>query len=78
MSELYDKATGKFLATISDDDLNFLIDSLEEESATDEDYYIARPTLELLKEQGMSPALAAIIEEAMGSSDDVEIVFKRT
>jgi len=49
MVKLYDKSTAQYLDRISDKELQFLIDDLEEESLTDTDYYINRTTLVLLK-----------------------------
>jgi hypothetical protein len=77
MVKLYDKTTGKYLGRISDDELQFLIDNLEEESLTDVDYYINRTTYNLLKEGGMSENLAKLIGQAMGKKDDVEIRYER-
>ena len=77
MVKLYDKTTGKYLGRISDDELQFLIDNLEEESLTDVDYYINRTTYNLLKEGGMSENLAKMIEQAMGKKDDAEIRYER-
>ena len=37
MVTLYDKETGQYLGRISEEELQFLIDSLEEESVTDTD-----------------------------------------
>lgn len=77
MFKLYDKQTGKYLGQISDDEVQFLRDNLEEESMTDVDYYINRTTFNLLKEEGMTENLAKMIEQAMGKKDDVEIRYER-
>ena len=77
MVKLYDKTTGKYLGRISEEELQFLIDQLEEESMTDVDYYLNRTVLNLLKEKGMSENLAKLIEQAMGKKDDVEIRYER-
>jgi len=77
MVELYDKATNDYLGKISDEELQFLIDNLEEENLTDEDYYIDRTTLEFLKEKGMSSDLVKLIEDAMGDKEGIEILYKR-
>ena len=76
MIKLYEKKTNQFLGEISDEELQFLIDNLEEESLTDTDYYISRATLELLKEKGMSEGLAGLIEGAMAQNDDTEISYE--
>ncbi len=77
MIKLYDKNTGQYLGRVTDDDLQFLVENLEEESLTDADYYINRETLELLKEVGMSEDLAKLIESAMGENDEIEIGYER-
>jgi hypothetical protein len=77
MVKLYDKKTRQYLGRISDDELQFLIDNLEEESLTDTDYYINRTTLTALKEGGMSEGLAKLIENAMGGNKDIEIAYER-
>jgi hypothetical protein len=77
MVELYDKTTNDYLGKISDEELQFLIDNLEEENLTDTDYYIDRDTLETLKENGISPNLAQLIELALGSNDSAEIMYKK-
>ena len=77
MIELYNKETKDLLGEISQEDLQFLIDNLEEENLTDTDYYINRPVLDMLKEKGLSSDLSCLIEKAMGESDDVEIEYKK-
>jgi len=77
MVELYDKATNDYLGKISEEELQFLIDNLEEENLTDTDYYIDRDTLEILKEAGMSANLAQLIESALGTNESVEIRFRK-
>jgi hypothetical protein len=77
MVKLYNNDTGQYLGRIADEDLQFLIDNLEEESLTDTDYYINRETLELLKEKGMSEDFAKLIENAMGGGDEIEIRYER-
>ena len=77
MVKLYDNDTGQYLGRITDEDLQFLADNLEEESLTDTDYYINRETLDLLKEKGMSEDFAKLIENAMGGGDEIEIRYER-
>jgi uncharacterized protein YceK len=77
MFELYEKETGQYLGQISEEEMKFLSDHLEEEGIGDEDYYISRPVLEMLKENDLSGPVAALIESAMGDNDDVEIRFKK-
>ena len=56
MIELFDNDTGVPVGHITDAQLQFLIDQLEEESADDTDYYISRDTLDVFEEQGADPA----------------------
>ena len=57
MPKLYDKDTGAWLGTITEEQLQFLIDQLEEESSEDQDYYINEATLEIFEGAGADPAL---------------------
>jgi hypothetical protein len=75
--KLYHKATERYLGDITDEELQFLIDNLEEESLTDVDYYLNETMLASLKEEGMSEKLATLIEAAMGDAKEVEIRYER-
>lgn len=77
MVRLYDKATGRYLGEVEEEELQFLIDNLEEESLTDVDYYINKTVLESLKEKGMSETLAKLIESAMEDKGEAEIRYER-
>lgn len=77
MVRIYDKGRKKFLGVINEEELQFLADNLEEESITDDDYYINRATLEYLVENGMTPRLRKILEEAMKGRDSIEITWKK-
>lgn len=78
MVQLNDRDTGAMIGTITDEQLHFLIDSLEEESQEDTDYYINRETLEMLAERGADPGLLAILTQALGTRDEMEIQWVRT
>jgi len=75
--KLYDKATDRYLGEITEEELHFLIDNLEEESVTDVDYYINQTMLESLKGKGLSETLTRLIESAMGEKKEVEIRYER-
>ena len=77
MFKLYDKETGKYLGRISDDEVQFLRDYMEEESMTDVDYYINKTIFNLLKEKGMSENLTKLIQQAMGNKDEIEIRYEK-
>jgi processive 1,2-diacylglycerol beta-glucosyltransferase len=78
MIKLRDKETGELLGSISEEQLQFLIDNLEEETEDDTDYYLNKPTLDLLKENGADKSLMKILELALGDREDVEIVWSQT
>ena len=76
MYALYVKSDHRFLGDISDDELKFLVDNLEEESLNDTDYDLSRLTLEYLRGNGLSQRLAALLDGALGDQDDIEIVYE--
>lgn len=78
MIELKNKDTGAVLGTLSEEDLRFLIDNLEEESEEDKDYYLNRTTLEMLKGRNAPSALVELLARAMGDGGEVEIEWSRT
>ena len=77
MIRLYDKDANSLLGEISNDELQFLINHLEEEGATDEDYYIDRSTLDFLIEEGLPEHLKNLFQDAMGQRDAIEVRYKR-
>ncbi len=77
MIQLRNKETSSLLGSISDEDLQFLIDNLEEEWKEDADYYLNRTTLDMLKSQGASVPLMSLLETAMGDKDSIEIEWSR-
>jgi hypothetical protein len=77
MVELRDKETGRILGSISDEQLQFLIDQLEEESETDTDYYIDAATLSMFEEKSINPLLLTLLRDALGDREGMEIEWKR-
>lgn len=78
MVTIRDKDTSDLLGTISEEELEFLIESFEEESSDDTDYYIDADTIEMLEGDGASPALLELLRKALGSRDGVEISWARS
>ncbi|MBN2102606.1 galactosyldiacylglycerol synthase [bacterium] len=74
---LKDKETDRTIGTINEAQLQFLIDELEEESSSDQDYYINLTTLDMFEEKGIDRELLQILKNAMGSREDMEIVWSR-
>jgi hypothetical protein len=66
----------EILGTITENQLNFLIDNLEEEFEEDEGYFLNADTIDYLKEQGADGDLIAILQKALaGSQDGVDIFY---
>ena len=78
MIQLRNKETGALIGDITEEQLQFLIDHLEEESDEDTDYYLNRATLELLKEKGLDAPFLKLLEEAFGDREDLEIEWSRS
>lgn len=77
MTTLSRKSDNLSLGEISEAELQFLVDNLEEdEGLGDNEYNLSRMTLMFLKENGLSAHLASLIETALGDQDDVDIVYQ--
>ena len=77
MINLRDLQTGRNLGSITENQLQFLIDQLEEESRTDTDYYLDVATLDMLEQNGADPELLKVLRSALGDREDVEIQWSR-
>lgn len=78
MVQLFDAASGASLGQITDDQLQFLVDHMEEESDVDQDYYINQDTLDMFEGEGGDPALIRLLRQALGSRDDMDIRWARS
>ena len=77
MIDLYNAATNQKLGSITEAELQVLIDGLEEESSEDQDYYVDAATIDLLGDGRASDHLLGLLRNAVGSSDGVEIRWER-
>lgn len=68
--------TGDAIGDITDKQLAFLVEQLEEEHDEDQDYYVDRDTLELMSDNGIDPELLAMLEKAMGDDDSMDIAWE--
>lgn len=73
MYKLYDAGSNDLVGTLTAQQLYFLVDHLEEESAEDRDYYINRDTLDLFESAGADAELMAMLRTAMGQRDNIDI-----
>lgn len=72
-----EKASGRSLGTVSEQDLQILIDHMEEESSKDQDYYVEPMAIEALERNGASGDFVALLRQAVGSSPGIDIVWSR-
>ena len=77
MPSLYNKKTGALLGTISEEDVQCLIDVLEEEDSKDVDYFIDLDTVHILQANGASMDLVQMLRAAIGASEGVDIRWEK-
>jgi hypothetical protein len=77
MVKVYNKDTSEFLGRISETDLAFLAEQLEEEGLKDRDYYIRKETLEAFKSSGASAHLSEVLQGGLKNLDAIEIRWER-
>ena len=78
MIQLQDAESGAPIGPISDEQLEFLVDRLVEESPDDRDYYINQATVDAFEQEGADPGLVALLRKALGERDEMEIRWTRT
>jgi processive 1,2-diacylglycerol beta-glucosyltransferase len=78
MIQLHDTDTGTWIGTITEDNLQFLIDQLEEESGEDQDYYINETTLDIFEKAGADTALISLLRSAFNGRTEMEIRWSRS
>jgi hypothetical protein len=77
MIDLYNNETQTLLGTISEEELQTLCDALEEESDTDQDYYLDAATIDLIADQNASAHLVGLLRSALGAGEGVEVRWQR-
>jgi processive 1,2-diacylglycerol beta-glucosyltransferase len=77
MVELRDAERDRQLGTITEQQLKFLIDELEEESTSDNDYYISADTIKMLETDGADADLIGLLRRALGNREGVDIRWSR-
>ncbi len=78
MITLKNKETGQHIGSLSEDQLQYLIDELEEEHSEDQDYWLNRAQIAIFKEKGADSSLITMLEAALGESDGVEVIWERS
>ena len=75
--DLYNAATNTLIGTITEADLQVLVDHLEEESTEDRDYYIDQATIDFIADGSATEHLVGLLRAALGSSEGVDIKWKK-
>ncbi len=70
---LIDDRRDREIGEITAEQLGFLIDNLEEETATDKSYYFQKATIEMLEQRGADPDLISILLKGINDKDGIEI-----
>jgi microcystin degradation protein MlrC len=77
MINVTDADTGASLGAITEAQLKFLVDQMEEESTTDQDYWISADEIEMFEADAADPALIAFLRKALGKRDEMTIRWQR-
>ncbi|MGC1374718.1 MAG: hypothetical protein WA821_00740 [Anaerolineales bacterium] len=77
MINLSEKGTNKPLGSITEVQLQFLIDQLEEEWPEDNDYAITPMLLDFFESEGADPQLVSVLRDALAGRDEVNIVWSK-
>ena len=78
MITLSNKDTKQPIGSISEPQLQFLLDQLEEEYEEDQDYAITSMLLDYFEgEGGADPALVSLLRSALGDKDEINIVWNK-
>lgn len=77
MINLYDAQTNTLIGQVSDQDLQFMIDHLEEEFTEDQDYSITPLTLGYFQEENAPSGLVDLLTRALGGQDEVVVRWSR-
>jgi hypothetical protein len=66
----------EILGAITENQLDFLMENLEEEFEEDEEYLLMPDAIDYLREQGADSDLLALLEKALaGTQDGVDILY---
>lgn len=77
MINLNEKDTNKPLGQITEDQLQYLIDNLEEEWLEDQDYTITPLLLEYFEGKGADAGLVSLLRDVLAGRDEIDIVWSK-
>jgi len=75
--DVYKTATDELLGSITEADLQVLVDALEEESSDDRDYYIDAATIDVIGDGRATDHLLQLLRTALGDAEGVDIRWNR-
>lgn len=77
MIDLYVKDTNELVGSITEAELQALIDNLEETSLADRDYFVDQATIDLLADGQVTDHLLGLLRKAVGAGEGVEIRWQK-
>jgi hypothetical protein len=77
MIQLYDAERGTRLGEIHESQLQRLVDSLEEESSSDQDYYLSVDTIDTIETDGADAGLVSLLRGALDGREGMDIRWSR-
>jgi hypothetical protein len=78
MVYLYNQSTGELIGEITEVQLQYLIDQMEEETPEDQDYSITRMELDYFEGRGADLGLLSLLNKAIGGQGEVIIQWTRS
>jgi hypothetical protein len=66
-----------YLGSISEEELNQIVEVLEEENSADQNYYIDATTLDLMQQNRVSEPVVSLLRAALGDQEGIEIEWTR-
>lgn len=78
MIKLYDADDNQLIGTITEQQLRFLEDQMEEESIEDRDYYVNADTIDMFEAGGADAELVALLRKALAGREDMTIKWSRS
>jgi len=77
MIQLYDAEEGSVLGEISEEQLQHMVDALEEESTTDQDYYLTAATIDMLEDADADPDVVTLLRRALAGREGMDVRWAR-
>jgi len=75
MIELFNRHSGEKLAVITENQLDFIVDHLEEDTEAEQVYRLTPDALEFLKKQKAPADLVALLKEILGKLKKLDIEY---